>query len=140
MGERRHWPEDSGIADKNIELFPALIDRRAQPVERGIVLDVARDKRHLAARGADVVIELFERALAARKRNHMRAGARQFECDRAPNAARGAGDERDTAAEIARVRVLFRLGRRHERSVMLPPQASDKIVSEASPTLDDKWV
>ena len=49
MAERRDGAEHAGIADENIELAPALVDRGAEPVERGIVFEVAGDERRLAS-------------------------------------------------------------------------------------------
>ena len=47
----------------------------------------------------DLVVELFQPALRARRRNDMRAGLRQRECRGKTDAARGAGDESDAVSE-----------------------------------------
>ena len=93
-------PSNPGVADENVELAPALENRRAEPVERREIGDVAGNQRRLGAERADFVVELLQRALRARQRDDMGAAARQLQRDGAADAARGAGDEGDAAGEF----------------------------------------
>ena len=78
MAERRHRPKRAGVADENVELAPALVDRCPQPVERVEIRDVAgRQRRRLAAFGADRIVEVLERALGAGEGDDMRAAPAQ---------------------------------------------------------------
>ena len=99
MGERRQRAEHAGIGDEDVELAPALVDRPAEPVERGIIGDVARHQRGGRAGRADRVVELLERALGPRQCDHMRAGPRQLDRHGTADAARGAGDDGDAVGE-----------------------------------------
>ena len=108
MRNRRQRPEDSGVADQNVELAPAPVNRGAESVEGLEILDVARNQRRLAAQLADGVVQFFERALGAGKRDDMGAALRQFERDGATNAARGAGDKAMRPASFFSVSDIFR--------------------------------
>ena len=64
MAEGGYRPQRAGVADENIELAPAREDRRAEPVERVEILDVARHQgRGRSAFRADRIVEVLERAL-----------------------------------------------------------------------------
>ena len=99
MGQRRDLAEKAGIAEQDVELAPALVDRGAEPVEGVVILEVERHERRGRAGGADLVVELLERALRAGERDHMRAGAREGERRGAADAARGAGHHREAVRE-----------------------------------------
>jgi len=79
----------------------------------GIVAHVERHQRRRTAGGARRIVDFFERADGARHRDDMRAGARERNRGRPPNAARGAGDERDTTVERLG-HALARLGEQRE--------------------------
>ena len=99
MVQRGEDAENAGVADKGVEPAPAAIKRFAKPVDRGEVPQIHRRERcgrfDVGAEGADLVVELLERALRSGERNHMRAGAREGEAPGPADSARGAGDERD---------------------------------------------
>ena len=100
MGNRRQRPENPGVADQNVELAPALVNRGAEAVEGLEILDVAGNQRRLAAQLADGVVQFLERALGAGQRDDMGAAPRQLERDGAADAARGAGDKSNAASEL----------------------------------------
>ena len=92
--QRRQDAENAGVADEGVEPAPASIERLAQPVDRrhGRAGRAARawPGSPRRAERADLVVELLERALGARERDDMGAGAREGERRRAANAAGGA--------------------------------------------------
>src|SRR5450755_2264142 len=99
MAERRGRTCDAGIADQDVELAMALVQRGAEP---GDAVDIAQAERHqrgAAAVFADVVIEFFQAALGARQRHDVRALPGKRACDGVTDAARGAGDESDAGGE-----------------------------------------
>src|SRR5258706_10826575 len=99
MPERRGGACSAGIADEDVELAMALMQRRAKPGDAVEVGEVERHQRRAAAVLSDLVVELFETALRSRHRNHMRAGFRERARCRIADAARCAGDESDTGGE-----------------------------------------
>ena len=99
MAERRGRTGDAGIADKNVELAVALVQRRAEPGDAVVIGEVERHQRGAAAVFADLVVELFQPALRPRHRHHMRAGLCQRARGGIADAARGAGDESDAGGE-----------------------------------------
>ena len=101
-----------GVANKNVELAPATVNRGAEAVEGFKILDVAGNQSRLAAQLADGVIQFLKRALCAGKGDDMGAAPRQFERDGAANAARGAGDKGDASRKF-----LFNL--RHFQTILL---------------------
>src|ERR1700744_2043877 len=76
-----------------------LMQRRAEPGDAFEIGEVERHERRAAAVLADLVVEFFEPALRARDRDDMRARFRQRARGGVADAARGAGDERDTGGE-----------------------------------------
>ena len=99
MAERRGRAGDAGIADENVELAVALVQRSAEPGHAVEIGEVERHQRGAAALFADLVVEFFQPALRARHRHDMRAGLGQRERGGIADAARGAGDESDTGGE-----------------------------------------
>ena len=83
------------LADQRIKAPVAFVQRRAEPVDGGVVADVERGERGRAAGGTHRVVELLKSADGARQSDHMRARACQRDRSRVANAARRAGDERD---------------------------------------------
>src|SRR6266481_4904033 len=99
MVERRGGASDPGIADENVELAVAFMQRRAEPCDAVEVGQIERHQGRSSAVLADLVVEFFEAALRSRHRNNVRAGFGQRTRGGVANAARGAGDESDTGGE-----------------------------------------
>src|SRR5262247_57475 len=99
MAERGQRAKNAGIADHHVE-----------PVDALVVLEVEGYEGGRAAQRLDRVVELLETADRARERDDMGAGLRQRERGGVADAARGAGDERDTVGE----------GKRHRCSLVIP--------------------
>ncbi len=99
MAERRGGAGDAGIADQNIELAVALMQRRAEPGDAVEIGEIERHQRRAAAVLADLVVEFFQPALGARDRDDMRAGFGQRARGGIADAARGAGDQSDAGGE-----------------------------------------
>ena len=99
MAERRERPENAGIADQDVEPAEALVQRKPEPVDALVVLEVERHQRGGAAERLDRVVELLEPADGAGDGDDVGAGLRQRERGRIADAARGAGDERDAVGE-----------------------------------------
>ena len=100
MAERRERAEHAGIADQDVELAVALVERGAEPVDAVVVLQVERHERRRAAGGAG------SRRRAPRAPPTVRASATtcapalgERERGGAADAARGAGDQRDAVGE-----------------------------------------
>src|SRR5262245_35730678 len=121
MAERGQRPKNAGIADQHVEPSETLVQREAEPVDALVVLEVEGYEGGRAAQGLDRVVELLESADRARERDDMGAGLRQRERGGVADAARGAGDERDTVGE----------GKRHRYSLVtlasLRPSSADKF-------------
>src|SRR5262249_18002239 len=88
-----------GIADHHIESSETLVQGRAEPIDAGVVLEVERHERGRSTQALDRVVELLEAADGARERDNMAAGFGERERGGVADAARGAGDERDTVGE-----------------------------------------
>src|SRR3954463_1659024 len=99
MAELRSRARHAGIADEDVELAAALMQRRAKPRNAVGVGEAERHQRGAAAVFADLVVELFQPALRARHRHDVRAAFGQRNCGGIADAARGAGDEGDTVSE-----------------------------------------
>src|SRR3954464_14388981 len=99
MAERRGGAGDAGIADENVDLAVALMQRRAQPRDAVEIGEIERHQRSAAAALADLVVELLKAALRARDGHDMRGGAGQRSGRGIADAAGGAGDEGDTGGE-----------------------------------------
>src|SRR5262245_54126626 len=112
MAERGQRPKNAGIADQHIEPSETLVQGRAEPVDALVVLEVERYQGGRAAERLDRIVELLEAADRARERDDMGAGLRQRERGGVTDAARGAGDERDTVGE----------GKRHRCSLVIPAE------------------
>jgi len=94
MRQGRQRAERSGIGDQNVKLAPAFVNRRAQSINRAEIRQVERHKRRLAADLVDLVIHFFKPANRSGDQNDMCAFCRHAERNRATNAARCAGDDR----------------------------------------------
>ena len=99
MAERRGRAGDAGIADEDVELAVALMQRSAEAGDAVGVGEVERHQRGAAAVLPDLVVEFFQPALRARHRHDMRAGFCQRARGGIADAARGAGDESDAGGE-----------------------------------------
>ena len=99
MAERRRGAGDAGIADENIELAMALVQRGAKPRNAVEIGQAERHQRGAAAILSDFVVEFFQPALRARDRHNMRAGLGERARGGIADAARGAGDESDAVGE-----------------------------------------
>ena len=99
MAERRGGAGDAGIADENVELAVALMQRRAKPGDAVEIGEIERHQGGAAAVLTDLVVEFLEPALRSRHRHDMRAGLRQRARGGIADAARGAGDESDAGGE-----------------------------------------
>src|SRR6516162_1130040 len=99
MPERGQRPKNAGIADHHIESSETLVQGRAEPVDAQVVLEVERHERGRSAQALDRIVELLEPADGARERDNMGAGFGERERGGVADAARGAGDERDTVGE-----------------------------------------
>src|SRR6187455_2033479 len=99
MPERRGGTGDAGIADENVELAVALMQRGAEPRDAVEIGEVERHQRGAAAVLADLVVEFLKAALRASDGHDMSAGAGQRTRGGMADAARGAGDERDPGSE-----------------------------------------
>ena len=97
--ERRALAPDRGIADQNIEMLIAFVERRGEPVEPGVIAHVERHQCRRTAGRTRRVVDFLETADSARHGDDMCTLARQCEGRRAADTARGAGDERDTISE-----------------------------------------
>src|SRR6185369_15550157 len=99
MPERRGGTGDAGIADENVDLAVAFMQRGAEPRDALEIGEVERHQRGAAAVFADLVVEFFQAALRARDGNDMGAGLCQGARGGIADPARGAGDEGDTGGE-----------------------------------------
>ena len=95
MTERRQRTQNAGIANQNVELAPALEDRRAQPVDGVEIGQIERNERGFAADLADLVIDFLQAAHSAGDQDRVRAFSGKGQCDRAANATGGACDHRE---------------------------------------------
>ena len=92
MGKRCELAEDAGIADQDIEFFPAFENGGAETVNRRVVLDVGGHKRGRAAKGLYLIIKFFKAALGAGKGDDVGAFLCQRQGDGTAKSARGPGD------------------------------------------------
>src|SRR5258706_16079403 len=99
MPERRGRAGGAGIADENVELGVALMQRSAKARDAVEIYQVERHQRGASAVLSDFVIQLFKAALGACHRDDMRAGLCQRPRSGIADAARGAGDESDAGGE-----------------------------------------
>ena len=90
--KRRELAEDAGIADQDIEFFPALEDGGTETVDRRVVLDVGGHKRGRAAKGLYLIVEFFKAALGAGQGDDVGAFLCQGQGNGTAKPARGPGD------------------------------------------------
>src|SRR6266852_6996188 len=99
MPERRGGAGDAGIADEDVELAVAFMQRRAEPGDTVEVGEVERHQGRAPAIFPDLVVEFLEAALGSRNGNNLGAGLGQRTRSRIADAARSAGHESDTGGE-----------------------------------------
>jgi len=75
------------------------MQRKREPIDAVIVLEIEGDERCRAAERLDGVVELFEPADGARNGDDVRAGSGKRKRSCIANAAGGAGDERNPIRE-----------------------------------------
>ena len=92
-------PGNTGIADQDVELAMALVQRCAEACDAVEVGEVERHQCGAAAIVADIVVEFFEACLRSRHGYDMRAGLCQRARGGVADAARRAGDESDAGGE-----------------------------------------
>ena len=127
----REGPEDAGAGDENVELAPALVERRPQLVDLLALAQVELEQRGLAAVGADLVVELLERADRARGDDDVGALLRQ---SRAPRRGRSRGRPRSQGPGGPLSSFLvFMPGPGTRRQQATAPTASRQPREEASP-------
>src|SRR3569832_1407364 len=122
MVERRQRPEHAGIADHDVELAVALVDREREARDAVRILHVDRYQRGRAADGLDAVVELFEPARGARDSDDMGAGLRQLHGYLRADSTRRAGDKRDAVLE--RFHTLSLILRRPRHAAVSKDEAS----------------
>ncbi len=99
MGQRAQASEDAGIADEDVEPAEALIEGWPERVDRLAIFQIEGNEARLAAVRLDLVVYGLERFLRPREQQHVRAFAGERTRRGTSDAARGAGDERDTILE-----------------------------------------
>src|ERR1700682_136163 len=99
MAERRGRAGGAGIADENVELGVALMQRSAKASDAVEICQGERHQRGAAAVLSDFIVEFLKAALRPRHRDDMRAGLGESSRGGIADAARGAGDESDTGSE-----------------------------------------
>ena len=107
MRDRRQRPEYAGIGDEDVELLPALIDRRPELIDLVVLLQVELQQRRRAAQPLDLVVEALERGEGTRGDDDVGAGVREAERNGAANAAGSPGDEGKAAVEGGEVMGLY---------------------------------
>ena len=101
MTERRALAGNAGIADQDVEPVMPFIECLGEAVDARIISYIERHQRRRRAGGAHRIVKFFERTLGAPGGDDVRAGPGQRDGQRAADAARGAGDERDVIGEWA---------------------------------------
>jgi hypothetical protein len=99
VAQWRERPEDAGVADQDVELLPALIDRGPERVDLVEPFEVQGEERGAAASPADLVVQLLQRAGGAPDQDQVRTLLCVGESDSPADAARGPGDEGETSGE-----------------------------------------
>ena len=99
MAQRGQRSQYSRIADHDVELLPALVDGRPKRIDLVMVLQIKGEQRCIAAEGADLVIDLFQRARGAADQDQMRALFGVGQGNRPADAAGGSGNEGKAAGE-----------------------------------------
>jgi hypothetical protein len=99
MGQWPQGAENGGVTDQHVEPAETLVERGSERIDGFAVTEVERNERGLAALRPDLIVDLFQRLVCAREQQHVSALAGESERDGAADAARGAGDKRDTVLE-----------------------------------------
>ena len=107
MTERRKRSEDAGVGDENIEMLPALIERRAELVDPVAFFEIELQKRRCPAGSLYFVIERFERTERACRDYDVGPGFRKPQRHGPAYATRRARDECDASAQWAIRHTLY---------------------------------
>src|SRR5579864_1019505 len=99
MAERRGRTGNAGIADENIELAVALMQRRPEARDAVEIGEVERHESGAAAVFADLVVEFLKATLRSRHRHDVGARLRERARGGIAHAARSAGDKSDAGGE-----------------------------------------
>ena len=102
MADRRQRAQQAGVADQDVQLAVALVQRRAQTVQAVEVAQVVgRQHGLLATGGADLVVQFLQAAHGTRDEHELRALGGETLGDRGADAARGAGNNGNAAFQLA---------------------------------------
>src|SRR6266478_5549334 len=126
MAERREDAELGGIADEDVEPAMTVEQPRREFVDLDEIAQVERNERGGTTGGPDGVINFLETANRARRQHDMYALCRKAQGNGGPDAARGAGDQRDPAGEPPAHRRSLQAGsaRSDSCTATLPSSAS----------------
>ncbi len=97
--ERRQRAQYARARDENVELAPALKQRRSDLVDLVAAAQIERKQGGLAAGGADLVVELFQPPDRPRRDHHVRTLFGQGQRHGAADATRGTRDEGEAVLE-----------------------------------------
>jgi hypothetical protein len=87
MADWGKWSQNTGIANKYVQLAPTLKKGRAQAVETFIVGEVKRDQGRRSTQLLDFVVHIFQSTDRACNKNDMSPGGGKPKGDRASNTA-----------------------------------------------------
>jgi len=93
VAQGRKGPQDAGIANQNVELTPALIDGRTEPVDLVVLLEIEREQGGAATGLAHLIVDFFQGARGASNEDQVCAFSGVGEGDRPTDPAGGSGDE-----------------------------------------------
>jgi hypothetical protein len=99
MAERGEDAELGGIADEDVEAAITVEQLSRKFVDLDEIAQVDRNERGRAADGPDDVVEFFETTYRARRQDDVRSLRGKAQGGGGPDAARGAGDQRDPAGQ-----------------------------------------
>ena len=119
MAEGREHAEHARIADEDVEAAVALVECGTQAVDLIEILEIERHEGCRAACGLDRVVHLLETADRAGDEDDVGALRGEALGDRGTQAARGAGDERDTPSECRHAQTIS--ARSESCGVFSPP-------------------
>ena len=102
MTERRHHTEHPGRAEQHVEPTPALVDRRAEAIDRRQVFEIDRHQGRRAAPGANLVVQFLQPPDSTGDGNDMGARLGQAKRGGTADAARCASDDGDPSEQWLR--------------------------------------